>query len=200
MLGIQAMIQKLDTVGIWNPTIWNPETFKIRTFWRSDFKQFCVVRFQMILCTTKNCSLPSTLCIRLTWHLVPLWQHRLGLSKGCQHTDLLFKYKYISIRKQACHYLADGVVVVHIWNSVSQMYTLFISLFIIQLKIFNRTKTNFFIVNQLLCITTFQSLLSWRYNCFKSFIIGIRGVHLFCGEYLNIKAWQLNCCFTQVGF
>ena len=38
MLGIQAMIQKLDTVGIWNPTIWNPETFKIHTFWRSDFK------------------------------------------------------------------------------------------------------------------------------------------------------------------
>ena len=27
-----------NTVRIWNPTIWNPETFEIWTFWRSDFK------------------------------------------------------------------------------------------------------------------------------------------------------------------
>ena len=27
-----------NTVGIWNLTIWNPETFEIRTFWRSNFK------------------------------------------------------------------------------------------------------------------------------------------------------------------
>ena len=25
-------------VEIWNPTIWNPETIGIQTFWRSDFK------------------------------------------------------------------------------------------------------------------------------------------------------------------
>ena len=27
-----------NTVGIWNPTIWNLKTFEIQTFWRSDFK------------------------------------------------------------------------------------------------------------------------------------------------------------------
>ena len=26
------------TVGIWNLSIWNPETFEIPTFWRLDFK------------------------------------------------------------------------------------------------------------------------------------------------------------------
>ena len=30
--------KKLNTVGIWNPTPWNTETFEIRAFWRSDFK------------------------------------------------------------------------------------------------------------------------------------------------------------------
>ena len=33
------------TVGIWNTTIWNPVTFEIRTFWKSDFKWS---RFQMV--------------------------------------------------------------------------------------------------------------------------------------------------------
>ena len=33
-----SLIQMSTTVGIWNTTIWNPETFVIRTFLRSYFK------------------------------------------------------------------------------------------------------------------------------------------------------------------
>ena len=32
------MIYGCNTVGIWDPTIWNLETFEIQTFWRSDLK------------------------------------------------------------------------------------------------------------------------------------------------------------------